>query len=158
MRFQKIPYHLRYSIEEIIADARKHITVHYLHNIVHAAGKTASKGGTGCQIIDHNDYGQYFYEPKKFEMLAEKTIRSIDQRSAHQNAIIAFKRWEAEVREFLSNPPKNSPIKIDSETRAPIGHPTSPDQMRAVLKNSSQSQKIPRVKARQSGAIHSRQQ
>lgn len=43
MRFQKIPYYLRYNIDDIIADARKHITVHYLHTIVHAAGKTASK-------------------------------------------------------------------------------------------------------------------
>lgn len=107
MRFQKIPYYLRYSLEEIIADARKHISVHYLHNIVHAAGKTASKGGTGCQIIDTNDYSTYFYEPKKFTMLENRTIRSLDQRSAHQNAVIALKKWEEEIREFLSNPERN---------------------------------------------------
>lgn len=39
MRFEKIPYYLRYSVDEILVDARKHITVHYLHNLVHAAGK-----------------------------------------------------------------------------------------------------------------------
>lgn len=106
MRFEKIPYYLRYSVDEILADARKHITVHYLHNLVHAAGKGASKGGTGCQIVDHTDYGRYFYEPKKFELPEERTIRCLDQRSAHQNAIIALKKWEEEVREFLSNPKK----------------------------------------------------
>jgi len=40
-------------------------------------------------------------------MLEKRTIRSIDQRSAHQNAIIAFKKWEEEVRDFLSNPERN---------------------------------------------------
>jgi hypothetical protein len=157
MRFQKIPYHLRYSIDEIIADARKHITVHYLHNIVHAAGKTASKGGTGCQIIDPNDYGKYFYEAKKFEILTERIIRCLDQRSAHQNAIIAFKKWEFEVREFLTNPPRASNEIIEETRTIAVGHPTSPDQMRAVLKNSSQSQKTPRAKARQSGVMRSHQ-
>lgn len=148
MRFQKIPYYLRYSIDEIIADARKNITVHYLHNIVHAAGKTASKGGTGCQIIDHTDYSEYFYEPKKFEMLEERTIRSLDQRSAHQNAIIAFKRWELEVRDFLSNPGKALGIKAGINLRK---HPTSPEQVQAVLKNSSQSQKVRHVRVRLNG-------
>jgi len=156
MRFQKIPYYLRYSMDEIIADARKNISVHYLHNIVHAAGKTASKGGTGCQIIDTNDYGQYFYEPKKFVMLENRTIRSLDQRSAHQNAIIAFKKWEEEIREFLSNPERS--YETDNrELKVAIGHPTSPDQLRAILKSSSRLQKNPRVKARQSDVSHSRQ-
>lgn len=148
MRFQKIPYYLRYSIDEIIADARKNITVHYLHNIVHAAGKTASKGGTGCQIVDRTDYSEYFYEPKKFEMLEERTIRSLDQRSAHQNAIIAFKKWELEVRDFLSNPRKILGIKTEMIVRK---HPTSPEQVQAVLKNSSQSQKAQHVRVRLNG-------
>lgn len=43
MSFENIPYHLRYSIDEIMADARKHITVHYLHNIAHSAGKPATR-------------------------------------------------------------------------------------------------------------------
>lgn len=149
MRFQKIPYYLRYSIDEIIADARKNIAVHYLHNIVHAAGKTASRGGTGCQIIDNTDYSEYFYEPKKFEMLGERTIRSLDQRSAHQNAIIAFKKWEQEVREFLSNPTKILGTRTEI---IPLGqHPTSPEQVRAVLKNSSQLRKSRHVRVRLSG-------
>lgn len=156
MRFQKIPYYLRYSMDEIIADARKNISVHYLHNIVHAAGKTASKGGTGCQIIDTTDYSQYFYEPKKFVMLENRTIRSIDQRSAHQNAIIAFKKWEEEIREFLSNPERNYEID-NSEIKVAIGHPTPPAQLRAILKSSSQLQKSPRAKAHQSGVSRSRQ-
>lgn len=146
MRFQKIPYHLRYSIDEIIADARKNITVHYLHNIAHAAGKTTSRGGTGCQIIDNTDYSEYFYEPKKFEMLEGRTIRCLDQRSAHQNAIIAFKKWEMEVREFLSNPTKILGTRTEVVS---IGqHPTSPEQVRAVLKNSSRLRKTQRVKVR----------
>jgi hypothetical protein len=146
MRFQKIPYYLRYSIDEIIADARKNIAVHYLHNIVHAAGKTASRGGTGCQIIDNTDYSGYFYEPKKFEMLWERTIRSLDQRSAHQNAIIAFKKWEQEVREFLSDPTKI--LGTRTEIISLRQHPTSPEQVRAVLKNSSQLRKSRHVRVR----------
>ncbi len=106
MRFQKIPYYLRYSVDEIIADARKHIRVSYIHNIAHASGRSVTRSGTGCQIVDYNDYSVYFYEPKKFEMLEERTIRCLDQVSAHQNAIIAFKKWEQEVRSFLSNPPR----------------------------------------------------
>lgn len=106
MRFEKIPYYLRYSIDEIITDARKHISVSYIHNIAHASGKSLSRSATWCQIIDRNDYSSYFYEPKKFEMREETTIRCLDQVSAHQNAIIAFKKWEQEVRSFLSNPPR----------------------------------------------------
>lgn len=155
MRFQKIPYYLRYSLEEIIADARKNISVHYLHNIVHAAGKTASKGGTGCQIVDTNDYGKYFYEPKKFTMLENRTIRSLDQRSAHQNAIIAFKKWEEEIRVFLSNPERKN--EISDLERITIGHPTPPDQMQAVLKSSSRLQKNQHEKAHQTDTHRSRQ-
>lgn len=156
MRFQKIPHYLRYSMDEIIADARKNISVHYLHNIVHAAGKTASKGGTWCQIVDTTDYSKYFYEPKKFVMLEERTIRSLDQRSAHQNAIIAFKKWEEEIRSFLINPERNYEIN-DRDLKMAIGHPTPPAQVRAVLKSSSRLQKTPRGKVHQSDASHSRQ-
>jgi hypothetical protein len=155
MRFQKIPYYLRYSIDEIIADARKNISVHYLHNIAHAAGKTASRGGTGCQIIDTTDYGQYFYEPKKFMMLQNRTIRSIEQRSAHQNAVIAFKKWEEEIREFLSNPERN--YEDNREVKIVIGHPTPPDQLRAILKSSSRLQKNPLERVHQSGVSRSPQ-
>lgn len=157
MRFQKIPYHLKYSIEEILADARKHIRVNYLHSMVHATGKTASKWGTWCQIIDHTDYSEYFYEPKKFTMLENRTIRSIDQRSAHQNAIIAFKKWEQEVRDFLSNPERNYENTNVAIRNIPIGHPTSPLQVQEVLKNSSRLQKRQPLKVRQSGVRHSRQ-
>lgn len=30
MRFQKIPYYLRKSIDEIVQDARQNITIHYI--------------------------------------------------------------------------------------------------------------------------------
>jgi len=156
MRFQKIHYHLRYSTEEILTDARKHISVQYLHSIAHAAWKTASKGWTGCQIVDPTDYSTYFYEPKKFLMLEKRTIRSIDQRSAHQNAIIAFKKWEEEVRDFLSNPERNYEKSWETRQIA-IGHPTSPDQVREVLKSSSQLQKNSLGWARRNGVTRSRQ-
>lgn len=156
MRFQKIPYYLRYSMDEIIADARKNISVHYLHNIVHAGWKTASRGGIWCQIIDTTDYSQYFYEPKKFVMLENRTIRSIDQRSAHQNAIIAFKKWEQEIRDFLSNPERNYEIG-SKEIKITIGHPTPPDQLRAALKSSSRLQKSRRERVHQNGGSRSRQ-
>lgn len=156
MRFQKIHYHLRYTLEEIVTDARKHISVQYLHSIAHTAWKTASKGWTGCQIIDPTDYSAYFYEPKKFLMLEKRTIRSIDQRSAHQNAIIAFKKWEQEIRDFLSNPERN--YESNRETRQiVIGHPTSPDQVREVLKSSSRLQKTPLGWVPQNGETPSRQ-
>jgi len=151
MRFEKIPYYLRYSIDEIVADARKHISVHYLHNIVHSTGKTAARWGTGCQIIDSTDYSEYFYEPKKFEMLENRTIRCLDQRSAHQNAIIAFKKWEMEVRAFLLSPNKILGTRTEIKT-LPTWHPTSPEQVRAVLKNSSQLRKTRHVRVRLSGS------
>jgi hypothetical protein len=75
-------------------------------------------------------------------MLEKRTIRSIDQRSAQQNAIIAFKKWEQEIRDFLSNPEKNIKSSIEIK-QIPIGRPTSPDQVREVLKSSSRLQKTP---------------
>jgi len=149
MRFQRIPYYLRYSIDEILADARKNITVHYLHNTVHSSTQSNTRGGTWCQIIDHTDYSQYFYEPKKFEMLENRTIRCIDQRSAHQNAIIALKKWEWEVIEFLSNPPRILEIQTVKDTK----RTTSPDQVQVVLKSSAQSRKNPRVREHQIGML-----
>jgi hypothetical protein len=149
MKFQKIPFYLRYSIEQIVADARKNITVHYIHNMVHSVGKGSSRAGTWCQIIDHTDYSQYFYEPKKFEMLENRTIRSIDQRSAHQNAIIALKKWESEVIDFLSNPGRilDIPSKTHKES-------TSSDQIRVVVKSSSRLQKPLRARERQIDTVH----
>ncbi len=70
MRFEKIPYYLRHSIDTIVSDARKKITVHYTENRI-MAGTSQSRAATGCQIIDHNDYGEYFYEPNKFEILEQ---------------------------------------------------------------------------------------
>lgn len=89
MRFEKAPYYLKQSIDTIIAESRKNITVHYgeLHG--------NSRFATECQIVDHNDYSHYFYEPNKFEIIEPRVIRCIDQRSAHQNGIIALKKWEA---------------------------------------------------------------
>lgn len=90
-------------------------------------------------------------------MLENRTIRSIDQRSAHQNAIIAFKKWEQEVRDFLSNPERNYENTNVAIRNIPIGHPTSPLQVQEVLKNSSRLQKRQPLKVRQSGVRHSRQ-
>ena len=73
-----------------------------------------------------------------------RTIRCLDQRSAHQNAIIAFKKWESEVREFLSNPTKILGTRTESLLLGQ--HPTSPEQVQAVLKNSSRLRKSRRVK------------
>ncbi len=103
MRFEKIPYYLRQSIDAIVSHARKNITVHYTENNI-MAGTSQSRAAIGCQIIDHNNYSEYFYEPNKFEILEPKVIKCMDQRSAHQNGILALKRWENEVREFLSRP------------------------------------------------------
>lgn len=113
MRFEKIPYYLRHSIDAIVAHARKNITVHYTENSI-MAGTSQSRSAIGCQIIDHNDYSEYFYEPNKFEILEPKVIKCMDQRSAHQNGILALKRWENEVREFLSRPVR----KIEEPTKA----------------------------------------
>lgn len=74
-------------------------------------------------------------------MLENRTIRSIDQRSAHQNAIIAFKKWEQEIRDFLSNPERNYENETTNTRSIVIGHPTSPEQVKEVLKNSSRLQK-----------------
>lgn len=99
MRFQKIPYYLKHSVEEIIQHARKNITVHYVRNI----GKK-DRRSTECQITDHNNYSDFFYEPHKFEILENKVIKCADQLSAHQNGVIALKKWEWELRNFLSRP------------------------------------------------------
>ncbi len=107
MRFQKIPYYLRKSIDEIIQDARQNITIHYITSRGHG-GQNINKVATCCQITDHNDYSQYFFEPIKFEIPESKVIKCMDQRSAHQNGVIAIKRWEKAVKEFLERPIKKS--------------------------------------------------
>lgn len=99
MKSERTPPYLKNSIETILAEARSKITIHY----------SPCRGGnlgmcTGCQIIDHNDYSIHFYEPGKFEILEPKVIKCMDQRSAHQNGIIALKRWENEIRNFLTKP------------------------------------------------------
>lgn len=45
MRFEKIPYYLRHSVDEIVADARKKITVHYTENRI-MAGTSQSRTAT----------------------------------------------------------------------------------------------------------------
>lgn len=106
MRFQKIPYYLRKSIDEIILDARQNITIHYIAN--GSSKHIISKVATCCQITDHNDYGKYFFEPIKFDIPETKIIKCMDQRSAHQNGVIALKKWEKTVKEFLEKPVKKS--------------------------------------------------
>jgi hypothetical protein len=110
MRFQKIPYYLRHSVDEIIMHARNHITVHYSRNI-----SKKDRRSTECQITDHNNYGDYFYEPYKFEILENKTIKCSDQLSAHQNGVIALKKWESELRLFLSKPTRKFDENIQEE-------------------------------------------
>ncbi len=112
MRFEKTPYHLRYSIEQIMADARKNITVHYIHNLVQSVWKSWMRSGSWCQIVDNNDYGKYFYEPNKYQMKSESVIRCFDQRSTHQNALIAIKKWEDTLMDFLLNPVR---IRFENE-------------------------------------------
>jgi hypothetical protein len=82
-------------------------------------------------------------------MLENRTIRSIDQRSAHQNAIIALKKWESEVIDFLSNPGRI--LDIPSKT---LKETTSSDQIRVVVKSSSRLQKTLRVRERQIDTAH----
>jgi hypothetical protein len=114
MRFQKIPYYLKHSVDEIILHARKNITVHYVRNV----GKKERRS-TECQITDHNNYGDFFYEPHKFEILDNKIIKCADQLSAHQNGVIALKKWESELRIFLSKPMRKmiDPREEKSHTR-----------------------------------------
>ncbi len=115
MRFQKIPYYLRKSIDEIVQDARQNITIHYVTSRWHG-GQNVNKVSTCCQITDHNDYSQYFFEPIKFEIPEAKVIKCMDQRSAHQNGVIAIKRWEKSVKEFLEKPLKRTEtINWDSD-------------------------------------------
>lgn len=90
-------------------------------------------------------------------MLENRTIRSIDQRSAHQNAIIAFKKWEQEIRDFLSNPERSYGNDTINTRNIAIGHPTSPEQVKEVLKNSSRLQKNQLGVKRQNGVKRSRQ-
>ena len=142
MRFEKIPYYLKNSIEIIISDARRNITVHYTEHKGHAGSRFA----TGCQIIDHNDYSMYFYEPTKFEIIEPKVIKCMDQRSAHQNGVIALKKWEAEIRDFLEKPTRKMDFVYSTkrpQRKIPIetsnGH--SPLQVQAVLSSVSGAQK-----------------
>ncbi|MFA6080598.1 MAG: peptide chain release factor-like protein [Candidatus Gracilibacteria bacterium] len=109
MRFQKIPYYLRKSIDEIVQDARQNITIHYVTSQGHG-GQNVNKVATCCQITDHNDYAKYFFEPIKFEIPEAKVIKCMDQRSAHQNGVIAIKRWEKAIKEFLEKPAKKKVI------------------------------------------------
>jgi hypothetical protein len=72
-------------------------------------------------------------------------IRCIDQRSAHQNGIIALKKWETWIRDFLAKPQR----KMDEENRTnerkvPIekgGHPTSPLQIQRMISSASRVRK-----------------
>lgn len=143
MRFEKIPYYLRQSVDEIVADARKKITVHYTENRI-MAGTSQSRTATWCQIIDHNNYSEYFYEPNKFEILEPKVIKCMDQRSAHQNGILALKKWETEVREFLSRPIRKmeEPTKTSKKNIDRKSHPTSTIQIQEVLSSVERVQKI----------------
>jgi len=109
MRFQKIPYYLRKSIDEIVQDARQNITIHYVTSQGHG-WQNVNKVATCCQITDHNDYSKYFFEPIKFDIPETKVIKCMDQRSAHQNGVIAIKRWEKAVKEFLEKPLKKEII------------------------------------------------
>ncbi len=123
MSFRKIPHHLQYSIEEILADARKKISIQYIYGQSVKSNKKIGRSSPGCQISDNNDYSVYFYEPKRFQMLPPRNIKSIHQQSAHQNAIIALANWEKEVREFLTNPEKSTGENSykTTETQPPIG-------------------------------------
>ena len=104
MSFKKIPYHLKHSIDEILRDARNHITVSYQEVRKVHSNKSIQKPTIACRIIDQHRYSVYFYEPLKFEMPEIRIISCENQRSAHQNAIIALKQWEDELREFLIKP------------------------------------------------------
>ncbi len=68
----------------------------------------------------------------------------MDQRSAHQNGILALKKWETEVREFLSRPIRKmeEPTKTQKKIVERKSHPTSSIQIREVLSNVEQVQKI----------------
>ncbi len=115
MKTEKTPAYLKQNIETIISDARKNITVHYTDK----RSVTGSRFTTGCHIIDHNDYSIYFYEPTKFEIISPEAIKCVDQRTAHQNGIIALKRWELEIRNFLSKPTRKMDF-VYARENAPI--------------------------------------
>lgn len=146
MEYKK-PYYLRHTVEEILADAREHITIHYIPSRGHG-GQRLNKVATCCQIIDHNDYGKYFFEPIKFDIPEIQPIKCMEQRSAHQNGLIALKKWETTVRDFLAKPIKKSDpsinwkedIRKDNEKQhiAKIleragNHPTPPCQIESLL-------------------------
>ena len=144
MRFEKAPYYLRHTIDTIIADARKNITVHYTEHMSHVGSRFA----TGCQIIDHNDYSLYFYEPGKFEIIEPKVIKCLDQRSAHQNGVIALKKWESEIRDFLAKPSRKMDFTENTTKREQrktlekkSKHPTSTIQIQEILTSASAVQK-----------------
>jgi hypothetical protein len=147
MRFQKIPYYLRKSIDEIVRDARQNITIHYITSRGHG-GQNVNKVSTCCQITDHNDYAQYFFEPIKFDIPEAKVIKCMDQRSAHQNGVIAIKRWEKAVKEFLEKPLKKSEIvnwetdivennhkKSEEKTWEKVFHHPTPENNFEILRN-----------------------
>jgi len=154
MRFQKIPYYLRKSVDEIIHDARQNITIRYVTSSG-PGGQNINKVSTCCHITDHNDYGQYFFEPIKFEIPEAKVIKCMDQRSAHQNGVIAIKRWEKAIKEFLEKPLKRTETinwesdliennKEKSEEKSwekVFHHPTSEKQVATLMKTTRSSRK-----------------
>lgn len=107
-----------------------------------------NKVSTCCQITDHNDYSQYFFEPIKFEIPEAKVIKCMDQRSAHQNGVIAIKRWEKAVKEFLEKPLKkteninwdadlkeNNTEKSEEKSREKIFQHPTPENNFEILRN-----------------------
>lgn len=68
----------------------------------------------------------------------------MDQRSAHQNGILALKKWETEVREFLSRPIRKmeEPTKTSKKNIDRKSHPTSTIQIQEVLSSVERVQKI----------------
>jgi len=154
MRFQKIPYYLRKSIDEIVQDARQNITIHYITSQGHG-GQNVNKVATCCQITDHNDYGKYFFEPIKFEIPEAKVIKCMDQRSAHQNGVIAIKRWEKAIKEFLEKPLKkevitdwnrdleeNNKEKDEKKSWEKVFHHPTPENNFEILVKKSRSSKV----------------
>ena len=132
MRFEKIPYYLRQSVDEIVADARKKSP--YITQKIELWRAQARATATWCQIIDHNNYSEYFYELNKFEILEPKVIKCMDQRSAHQNGILALKKmgnWSSRI----SLTPDSKKWKNQLKHRKNIdrkSHPTSTIQIQEV--------------------------
>jgi len=78
----------------------------------------------------------------------------MDQRSAHQNGVIAIKRWEKSVKEFLEKPLKksqdthwdedireNNREKDEQKSWEKIFHHTTPETHLSMLKNKQHSLK-----------------